>query len=136
MAKMQTYAALFVAYFIFAILLNSVGVVILQSISYFGASRIDASTLEGFKDLPIAAVSFLIAASLPKFGYKRAMIASLLAVGAACLAMPLLDNPRIWRNLFWMRATRTAMNTRWQYPISISGCAPTTIAATQGPPQT
>ena len=67
--------SLFSAYFVFAILLNSVGTVILQSIASFGVSRGDASVLEAFKDLPIAIVSFLVASFLPRFGYRRAMIA-------------------------------------------------------------
>ncbi|MBC6412090.1 MAG: MFS transporter, partial [Hyphomonadaceae bacterium] len=40
---------LFAAYFMFGILLNSVGIVILQSIASFGVSKPVAGTLEGFK---------------------------------------------------------------------------------------
>jgi FHS family glucose/mannose:H+ symporter-like MFS transporter len=39
--------------------------------------------LEGFKDLPIAAVSFLVASFLPRFGYKKAMLAALAIVACA-----------------------------------------------------
>jgi len=52
--------SLFLNYFVFAILLNSVGTVILQVQQNFGVSESAASTLEAFKDLSIAAVSFLI----------------------------------------------------------------------------
>lgn len=82
-------AILFSAYFLFAILLNSVGTVILQSIATLGASKESASILEAFKDLPIAAVSFLVASFLPRLGYKRAMMIGFGAVSFACLAMPL-----------------------------------------------
>src|SRR5262249_48779508 len=54
-----------------------------------------ASVLEACKDLPIAVVSFLTAAYLPRFGYRRAMICGLGLVGAACLAMPVAG-------AFWM----------------------------------
>jgi fucose permease len=82
--------ALFLIYFVFAILLNSVGTVILQVINNYGIDKGAASVLEGFKDLPIAAVSFLFASTLPRFGYKNAMLAALAIVACATLAMPLL----------------------------------------------
>jgi fucose permease len=82
--------ALFLIYFVFAILLNSVGTVILQVINNYGIDKGAASVLEGFKDLPIAAVSFLVASTLPRFGYKKAMLVALAIVACATLAMPLL----------------------------------------------
>lgn len=95
MKRSLTIAALIVCYMVFAVLLNSVGTVILQSIQSFGVSKEGASVLEAFKDLPIAIVSFLTASLIPRFGYRRSMIAGLALVGLACLAMPLLD-------AFWM----------------------------------
>ena len=59
MPRFLVFAAIAASYFLFAILLNSVGTVILQSINSFDISKPDASTLEGFKDLSIAFVSFL-----------------------------------------------------------------------------
>ena len=53
--------SLFINYFVFAILLNSVGVVILQVQRNFEVSKSAASVLEGFKDLPIAIVSVMCA---------------------------------------------------------------------------
>jgi fucose permease len=82
--------ALFLIYFVFAILLNSVGTVILQVIHNYGVDKGAASVLEGFKDLPIAIVSFLVASSLPRFGYRRAMLVALAIVACATLAMPLV----------------------------------------------
>jgi FHS family glucose/mannose:H+ symporter-like MFS transporter len=86
--------ALFLIYFVFAILLNSVGTVILQVIGNYGISKSSASVLEGFKDLPIAVVSFLVASFLPRIGYKNAMLAALALVCAASVAMPLV--PSLW----------------------------------------
>jgi FHS family glucose/mannose:H+ symporter-like MFS transporter len=82
--------ALFLIYFVFAILLNSVGTVILQVIANYGVSKSGASVLEGFKDLPIAIVSFLVASFLPRVGYKNAMLVALAIVTGACVAMPLV----------------------------------------------
>jgi fucose permease len=92
--------ALFLIYFVFAILLNSVGTVILQVISYYDVSKSSASVLEGFKDLPIAIVSFLVASSLPRFGYKNAMLAALALVSCACVAMPLVPSFLVTKLLF------------------------------------
>ena len=62
---MQSYwkvkLSIFLNYFVFAILLNSVGTVILQVQRTYGVSETSASILEAFKDLSIAAVSFLVA---------------------------------------------------------------------------
>jgi fucose permease len=64
--------------------------VILQVINNYGVSKSAASVLEGFKDLPIAVVSFVVASFLPRIGYKKAMLTGLAIVTCACLAMPLL----------------------------------------------
>ena len=42
-------------------------------------AKVAASSLEAFKDLPIAATSFLLASLLPRLGYRRAMILGLSA---------------------------------------------------------
>lgn len=96
-------------YAVFAVLLNSVGTVILQSIATFGISKVHASTLEGFKDLSIAIVSFLIAAQLPRFGLRRAMIAGLVIVACACLAMPLIPSFLTTQFLFFAIGVSFAM---------------------------
>ncbi|MDX1515308.1 MAG: MFS transporter [Woeseiaceae bacterium] len=86
--------SLFINYFVFAILLNSVGTVILQVQNTYGVSESAASVLEAFKDLPIAITSFLVASFIVRIGYKRAMLAALAFVGLMCLAMPML--PAFW----------------------------------------
>jgi fucose permease len=79
---------LFLNYFVFAILLNSVGTVILQVQNNYGISQGEASILEGFKDLSIALVSFLVSAYIVRVGYKNAMLFALGFVAAICLIMP------------------------------------------------
>jgi len=90
MHQRRIYLTLFLTYFVFAILLNSVGTVILQVINNYGVSKSAASVLEGYKDLPIALVSFLLASFLPRWGYRNAILSGLALVTAACLCMPLL----------------------------------------------
>jgi fucose permease len=79
--------SIYLNYFVFAILLNSVGIVIEKSIDVYKVSESQASILEAFKDLPIALVSFLIASFLPRFGYKKAMLVALAIVFFGCLQM-------------------------------------------------
>ena len=87
--RLRMILALALIYVVFAILLNSVGTVILQSIATFGIDKPQASSLERYKDLTIAFVSFLVASFLPLLGYRRSMMLALAIVGAACLTMPL-----------------------------------------------
>ncbi len=89
MNRLRMIAALVLIYVVFAILLNSVGTVILQSIATFGIDKPEASSLERYKDLTIAFVSFLVASFLPMLGYRRSMMLALVIVGGACTMMPL-----------------------------------------------
>jgi fucose permease len=89
MSRLLVIVAIAACYFMFAIMLNSVGTVILQSINSFGISKPDASTLEGFKDLSIALVSFFVASFIPRIGYKIAMLIGLLLAAVACLVTPI-----------------------------------------------
>lgn len=87
MSNSRIKLALFINYFVFAILLNSVGILIQKSINTYHVDEVEASSLEAFKDLSIAAVSFVIGAFLPRLGYKRGMLIGLGLVFAGCLAM-------------------------------------------------
>ncbi|MDH3805587.1 MAG: MFS transporter [Gammaproteobacteria bacterium] len=95
--------SLFINYFVFAILLNSVGTVILQVQNSYGVTESSAATLEAFKDLSIALTSFLIASFIVRVGYKRTMLASLAFIGIVCLAMPQL--PAFWMTKLMFAAT-------------------------------
>ncbi len=79
--------SLFINYFVFAMLLNSVGTVILQVQGNYGVLEGDASILEAFKDLTIATVSFLVASFIVRIGYKKSMLFALAFVAVACLLM-------------------------------------------------
>lgn len=81
-------ASLFLNYFVFAILLNSVGTVILQVQNNYGVTQGEASVLEAFKDLSIAIVSFLISSYITRIGYKNAMLIALAFVTIVCFIMP------------------------------------------------
>lgn len=81
---------LFINYFVFAILLNSVGAVILQLQRNLDLDKAQVSVLEAFKDLPIAIASFLVASFLPRLGIRRGMMIGMLVVAVACLTMPIV----------------------------------------------
>ncbi|MBX2890562.1 MAG: MFS transporter [Saprospiraceae bacterium] len=91
MQNWQIKASLFLNYFVFAILLNSVGTVILQVQNNYGVTESAASVLEAFKDLSIAAVSFLLSSHITRIGYKNAMLIALGLVTVACFTMPMLN---------------------------------------------
>lgn len=80
--------SLFLNYFVFAILLNSVGTVILLVQSSYNVSKSEAAVLEPFKDLSIAFVSFLITSFITRIGYKKAMLIALGIVTLMCFIMP------------------------------------------------
>jgi FHS family glucose/mannose:H+ symporter-like MFS transporter len=84
------FAALVAAFMVFASLINSVGVIVLQSIRTLGITKQQAGALEPFVDLPMAFSSLVIGAVLPSLGLRRAMLTALVFSVAACLAMPLL----------------------------------------------
>lgn len=93
-------AVLFLNYFVFAILLNSVGTVILQVQQNFSITKSEASVLEGFKDLPIAICSFILASFLPKIGIRNSMLAALLMVTGMCFIMPFANDFWFFKILF------------------------------------
>ena len=86
--------SLFLIYFVFAALLNSVGILVERSQEVYEVSKGDAAFLELFKDLSIALVSFVIGSILPKIGYKKGMLVSLALVFLGCLGM-------YFGNSFW-----------------------------------
>ena len=86
--------SLFLIYFVFAALLNSVGILVERSQEVYEVTKGDAAFLELFKDLSIALVSFIIGSILPKIGYKKGMLISLALVFIGCLSM-------YFGNSFW-----------------------------------
>ncbi len=92
--------SLFLNYFVFAILLNSVGTVILQVQNNFEISKGSASVLEAFKDLSIAITSFLIASYVSRIGYKTTMLMALALVAIMCLIIPSVNSFLMTKLLF------------------------------------
>ncbi len=88
MQNLKLKVSLFLNYFVFAILLNSVGTVILQVQGNFGITKGAASVLEAFKDFSIAGTSFVVASFIVRIGYKKAMLTAMAIVTAMCLIMP------------------------------------------------
>jgi len=86
--------SLFLIYFVFAALLNSVGILVERSQEVYEVAKSDAAFLELFKDLSIALVSFIIGSVLPKIGYKKGMLISLALVFLGCIGM-------YFGNSFW-----------------------------------
>jgi FHS family glucose/mannose:H+ symporter-like MFS transporter len=87
MSTFRIKLSLFINYFVFAILLNSVGILIQKSQNRYNVDEITASSLEAFKDLSIAFTSFFIGSFLPRLGYKKGMLIALALVFAGCLGM-------------------------------------------------
>jgi MFS transporter, FHS family, glucose/mannose:H+ symporter len=87
MKNWQIKLSLYLNYFVFAILLNSVGIVIQKSINRYMVGEVTASNLELAKDLSILTVSFLLGSLLPRLGYKRGMLLGLAIAFCGCLAM-------------------------------------------------
>jgi fucose permease len=85
--RLYTIVALAFAYAVLGILMNSVGVVILQSIQHLGATKLMGSLLEACKDLSVVAASFFLATRVATFGFRRALIGALLVMAATCLAI-------------------------------------------------
>ncbi len=101
--------SLFLNYFVFALLLNSVGTVILQVQNNYQVSASSASVLEAFKDLSIAIASFFIASYINRIGYKKSMLLALVFVGLGCLLMPILPGFLTTKLLFAITGASFAM---------------------------
>lgn len=71
MSTLKIKVSIYLNYFVFAILLNSVGILIQKSINTYHVDELQASSLEAFKDLSIAFVSFFVGSFLPRLGYKK-----------------------------------------------------------------
>ena len=100
MQNLRIKISLFLNYFVFAMLLNSVGTVILQVQKNYGITESAASVLEACKDLSIAIASFLIASYVVKIGYKKTMLIALALVTVMCALMPSLNSFLMIKLLF------------------------------------
>lgn len=79
--------SLTIIFFLFGLLLTSVGSVTQLIINTFDVSRADAAILEPIKDIPIVLFAFLLGAYLARFGLKRALLVALSLVSIATFIM-------------------------------------------------
>ena len=89
---------LMMSFLIFSMLLNSMGVIILQlseEVSYKGLG-----VLESFKDIPMAIMSIYCVNLIAKTGNKNALLFSLLFILVSCIALPLVDT--FWFFKIWL----------------------------------
>lgn len=94
-------SSLFYNYALLSLLLNSVGIVILQVVSRHLATITAAGWLEAFKDGSILITSFIVGSYIPNFGYKRSMLFAIVLEGLACLYMA-LDPSFIGARIFFV----------------------------------
>src|SRR5262245_14816920 len=88
MSTFRLKLSLFINYFVFAILLNSSGIAILQVQSNFGVSKNAAAWIDPCKDVSIAIASFLVSSFITRLVYRRGMLTVLGIVSPACFIIP------------------------------------------------
>lgn len=88
MSNWRIKLSLFINYYVFAILLNSSGIAILQAQNSFGVGKGPASWIDPCKDFSIALVSFLVSSYIARFGYKKSMLFALGITTAVCWIIP------------------------------------------------
>ncbi len=84
--------ALYLNFFIIAVLLSSMGVVVMGMVNEFGISKTDASILEIFKDATIILSAFLVSSFIPRLGYKKTLLIAPIVMGMSCVIMPTLNS--------------------------------------------
>lgn len=103
MKKQLIKVSLFLNYIVFAMLLNSVGTVIMQAIEVYGVTKVEASVLEPFKDLSIVIFTFFVGSYLPRYGLKRSMLTGLGLTTVAVIIMPIVNE--FWATKLLFAAT-------------------------------
>ena len=88
MSQWRIKVSLFACFMIFAVLMTSVGAVILQVQTHYGVSESAAGILGACRDVSIAVAAFLLAAHVARIGYKRSMLVSLGVVTVLCAVVP------------------------------------------------
>jgi len=117
MPALRIKISLFINYFLFAMLLNSAGTLILQVQHYFGTLESDASMIELFKDVSLGLVSFAGFAFISRMGYKNAMLLALGLIATACFVLPSLKTLLAVKLLFAVTGASFALTK-----ISVFGC--------------
>jgi len=81
--------SLYLNFLLFAILMSSDGILILQVQKHYAVAASVAGLLGGFRDMSVAVAAVFLAAYVARMGYKRSMLISLLMVALICLLVPL-----------------------------------------------
>ena len=90
MQNLKIKTSLFLNYFVFAILLNSVGTVILLCQTYFKVDEKQVAYLDPFKDISIAVAAFVVGGFITKIGYKKSMLIALASIAIVCFIVPFI----------------------------------------------
>ena len=90
--KIMLRASLIFTFIMPAVLLNSMGIVILNLVNHMNVSKSAASWLEAFQGGSIIVGAFLFASFIPSIGYKKSMIAGIILEIIACLLMWLMPS--------------------------------------------
>lgn len=77
--------SLFLNYIVLAILMNTIGVIIVQVIEDYNIRKEVAGSLESYKDFAVILASFLFASYIPKWGLKNTMLMGLTALTIICI---------------------------------------------------
>ncbi len=103
--KKTHYLAWFMLIFSFfmpAVLLNTVGAVILNLVNQLHVSMDSASWLEAFKDVSIMVGAFFLASFIPSFGYKRTLIVGIFLEIIGCVLFALFPSLFVARIFFML----------------------------------
>jgi fucose permease len=80
--------SLYINFLLFAILMSSDGILILQVQKHYGVAAGIAGLLGGSRDISVAVAALLLAAYVVRIGYKRSMLIALAMVAVICLLVP------------------------------------------------
>jgi len=99
-SRTRVILALALGYAVLGVLMNSVGIVILQSVRHFDATKALGSTLEACKDLSVVVASFLLATRIASFGYRRTLISVMAALALTCACASFANSFQAMQLLF------------------------------------
>lgn len=90
------------SFFMPAVLLNTVGAVILNLVNEMHVSMGAASWLEAFKDMSIMIGAFILASFIPSFGYKRSLIVGVCLEILGCVLFAMFPSLFVARIFFML----------------------------------
>jgi MFS transporter, FHS family, glucose/mannose:H+ symporter len=99
-AGLLVWIMLVFTFFMPAILLNTVGAVILNMVNTMNVSMGTASWLEGVKDGSIMLGAFILASFIPSFGYRKSLILAIILEIIGCILFALFPSIFVARIFF------------------------------------